>query len=213
MLAILDYKAGNLTSVKRALDYLSIPCTITADAHVIEECQGLIFPGVGAAGSAMANLRQSGLREVMAREVAAGKPLLGICLGCQILLEYSPENDTKTLGLIPGSCDMFTPDLTEEDGAPINIPHMGWNTVSLKKDCPLFDGISAESEFYFVHSYFPNPAPEYVIATTYYGKEFCSVHGRDGLWSAQFHPEKSGRPGLKMLSNFYEYCREAANAQ
>ena len=103
MLAILDYKAGNLTSVKRALDYLSIPCTITADAHVIAGCQGLIFPGVGAAGSAMANLRQSGLHDIMAREIAAGKPLLGICLGCQILLEYSPENDTKTLGLIPGA--------------------------------------------------------------------------------------------------------------
>ncbi len=213
MLAILAYKAGNLRRVKRALDYLSIPCTITADAQVIAGCQGLIFPGVGAAGSAMANLRQSGLHDIMAREIAAGKPLLGICLGCQILLEYSPENDTKTLGLIPGSCDVFTPDLAEEDGAPINIPHMGWNTVSLKKECPLFSGISPESEFYFVHSYYPSPAPEYVIATTYYGKEFCSVHGRDALWSAQFHPEKSGRPGLKMLSNFYEYCREAANAQ
>ena len=97
----------------------------------------------------MANLHQSGLRDVMAREIAAGKPLLGICLGCQILLEYSPENDTKTLGLIPGRCDIFTPDLTEEDGAPINIPHMGWNTVNTKKPCPLFNGISPESEFLF----------------------------------------------------------------
>jgi len=213
MLAILDYKAGNLTSVQRALEYLSIPCTITADAGIIASCQGLIFPGVGAAGSAMDNLRQSGLRKIMAKEIAAGKPLLGICLGCQILLDYSPENDTQTLGLIPGQCAMFTPDLKEEDGAPINIPHMGWNTVTVHKDCRLFDGVSADSEFYFVHSYYPAPTPEYVIGTTYYGKEFCSVHGRDGMWSTQFHPEKSGRPGLKLLSNYYAYCREVANAQ
>jgi len=213
MLAILDYEAGNLTSVKRALDYLSIPCTITADKAVIAASQGLIFPGVGAAGSAMGHLRRSGLMDIMAEEIGKGKPMLGICLGCQILLDHSQENDTKTLGLIPGRCDIFTPDLREEDGSPINIPHMGWNTVTLKADCPLFKGVSPESEFYFVHSYYPAPAPEYVIGTTYYGKEFCSVHGRDGLWATQFHPEKSGRPGLTMLSNFYDYCREVANAQ
>lgn len=213
MLAILDYKAGNLTSVKRALDYLAIPCTITADSDIIAGSQGLIFPGVGAAGSAMNTLHQSGLKEIMQREIAAGKPMLGICLGCQILLDYSLENDTRTLGIIPGTCDVFTPDLKDEDGLPINIPHMGWNTVTLQKECRLFDGVSPDSEFYFVHSYYTNPAPEYAIGTTYYGREFCSVHGRDGLWATQFHPEKSGRPGLKMLSNFYAYCREVTNAQ
>ena len=213
MLAILDYEAGNLTSVKRALDHLSIPCAITADRAVIAASQGLIFPGVGAAGSAMAHLRRSGLMGIMAEEIGLGKPMLGICLGCQILLDYSPENDTATLGLLPGRCDIFTPDLREEDGSPINIPHMGWNTVALKKECRLFDGVAPESEFYFVHSYYPAPDPQYVIGTTYYGREFCSVHGRDGLWATQFHPEKSGRPGLRMLSNFYDYCREAANAQ
>lgn len=213
MLAILDYKAGNLTSVKRALDYLAIPCAITADKDIIADSHGLIFPGVGAAGSAMANLRESGLHEIMATEIGAGKPMLGICLGCQILLDYSPENDTTTLGLVPGRCGVFTPELTEEDGAPINIPHMGWNTVTLHKPCRLFDGIAPESEFYFVHSYFPAPKPSYIIGTTHYGRDFCSVHGRDGLWATQFHPEKSGRPGLKMLSNFYAYCQEAANAQ
>jgi glutamine amidotransferase len=213
MLAILDYEAGNLTSVKRALDYLSIPCAITADKNIIAASHGLIFPGVGAAGSAMNHLHRSGLREIMAEEIGRGTPMLGICLGCQILLEYSLENDTTTLGLIPGRCDIFTPDLTEEDGAPINIPHMGWNTVRLQRECRLFEGVSPDSEFYFVHSYYPAPAPEYTIGTTYYGREFCSVHGRDGLWATQFHPEKSGRPGLKMLSNFYAYCREVANAQ
>lgn len=213
MLAILDYEAGNLTSVKRALDYLSIPSVITADRQTVSRSQGLIFPGVGAAGSAMANLRRSGLHDVMAEEIAAGKPLLGICLGCQILLEYSPENETSTLGLLPGRCEVFTPDLTDENGLPINIPHMGWNTVALRKDCPLFHGVASDSEFYFVHGYYPVPAPEYVLGTTDYGVEFCSVHGRDGLWATQFHPEKSGRPGLKLLSNFYAYCREVADAQ
>jgi len=213
MLAILDYEAGNLTSVKRALDYLAIPCTITRDKDIIAQSQGLIFPGVGAAGSAMHHLRESGLHEVMAMEIERGKPMLGICLGCQILLDYSPENDTKTLGLVPGRCGVFTPELTEEDGTPINIPHMGWNTVTLHKPCRLFDGVSPESEFYFVHSYFPAPHPRFIIGTTLYGRDFCSVHGHDGLWATQFHPEKSGRPGLKLLSNFSAYCQEVANAQ
>ena len=213
MLAILDYKAGNQTSVRRALDHLGIPCRITADPAVIADATGIIFPGVGAAGQAMHELTSTGLDKVLGAQVEAGKPLLGICVGCQILLDYSPENDTTTLGLLPGRCDIFTPDLREEDGSPINIPHMGWNTVTLKKECRLFDGVAPESEFYFVHSYYPAPDPQYVIGTTYYGREFCSVHGRDGLWATQFHPEKSGRPGLRMLSNFYDYCREAANAQ
>ena len=212
MLAILDYKAGNLTSVKRALDYLSIPCTITADAHVIAGCQGLIFPGVGAAGSAMANLRQSGLHEVMTREVAAGKPLLGICLGCQILLDRSEENDTKTLGIVPGICRRFDDNMVEEDGTPAPIPHMGWNSLNVTAPCPLFEGVAPSAEFYFVHGYYVEPDPTFVIATTTYGKQFCSVYGRDGLWATQFHPEKSGRPGLTILRNFYDYC-EARHAQ
>lgn len=213
MLAILNYEAGNLTSVKRALDYLSIPCVVTADHEVIARSQGLIFPGVGAAGSAMRHLRSSGLAEVIRREIGRSKPMLGICLGCQILLEGTPENNTQTLGVISGQCRVFTPDLTDKSGAPINIPHMGWNTITLRQHCRLFDGIDAQSEFYFVHSYYPAPDPDYVIGTTTYGLDFCSVHGRDGLWATQFHPEKSGRPGLQMLANFYTYCQEAAHAR
>lgn len=213
MLAILNYEAGNLTSVRRALDSLGIPCMVTADHDVIARSQGIIFPGVGAAGSAMEHLRRSGMADAILREIGRNKPMLGICLGCQILLDHSHENDTRTLGVISGQCGMFTPDLSDENGEPINIPHMGWNTVRLHRDCRLFDGIDPESEFYFVHSYYPIPAREYVIGTTGYGLEFCSVHGRDGLWATQFHPEKSGRPGLKMLANFYAYCRETAHAQ
>ena len=208
MLAILDYKAGNQTSVRRALDHLGIPCRITADPDVIAGATGIIFPGVGAAGQAMRELTTTGLDKLLANQVAAGKPLLGICVGCQILLEYSPENDTPALGIVPGQCAMFEASLTDENGLPIRIPHMGWNRVSLEKPCPLFNGIEPEAEFYFVHSYYPVPEPQYVIGVTTYGLTFCSVHGRDGLWAVQFHPEKSGRPGLALLRNFAAYCQE-----
>ena len=212
MLAILDYKAGNQTSVQRALEFLGVPCLITADPAQILAASGVIFPGVGAAGQAMHVLDDSGLGATLKEVVALRKPLLGICLGCQILLDYSAENDTRTLGVIPGRCDKFSPDLSDEDGSPIRIPHMGWNSLNFKRDWPLFRGVDPQSEFYFVHSYYPEPAPEYVIATTSYGREFCSIHGRDGLWATQFHPEKSGRPGLAILANFQAYCQEAPNA-
>ncbi len=209
MLAILDYKAGNQTSVRRALDHIGAPCEITADPARIAAAKGLIFPGVGAAGSAMDELVQTGLDQVIKDHVAADKPLLGICVGCQILLEYSHENQTKALGIVPGECVMFDRALTDENGQPIRIPHMGWNRVTLRQPCVLFDGVDPEAEFYFVHSYFPNPKQQYVIGTTTYGVEFCAVHGGPGLWATQFHPEKSGRPGLTLLQNFYDYCQEA----
>lgn len=207
MLAIVDYRAGNLTSVKRALDFLEIPCRITDDHSVIDDSQGIIFPGVGAAGSAMQNLKEKQLDQALREQVEKEKPLLGICLGSQIILEYSPENDTQTLGLIPGACKKFDPSLTEEDDRRINIPHMGWNSVDINGNFPLMQGIEPDAEFYFVHSYYPDPQPGFNLGTTYYGCSFCSILGKKGLWATQFHPEKSGRPGLKMLSNFYAYCR------
>lgn len=213
MLAILDYKAGNQTSVRRAFDFLGIPCSITADPETLRQASGVIFPGVGAAGQAMHQLTSTGLDHVLRDVVESGKPLLGICVGCQILLDYSEENDTKTLGIVPGACAMFNRGLTEEDGQPIRVPHMGWNKVSLQTPCELFEDVDADSEFYFVHSYYPVPKPEFVIGTTFYGMDFCSVHGRSGLWAMQFHPEKSGRPGLKLLSNFAKFCGEVSNAQ
>ena len=178
MLAILDYKAGNQTSVRRALDHLGIPCRITADPAIIADASGIIFPGVGAAGQAMHELTSTGLDTLLRQQIAAEKPLLGICVGCQILLDYSPENDTKALGVIPGECAMFSPTLTEPDGSPIRIPHMGWNQIRLEKPCELFDGIPPESEFYFVHSYYPVPKAEYIIGVTDYGLTFCSMHAR-----------------------------------
>ncbi len=213
MLAILDYEAGNQTSVSRGLASLDVPNVITADEAVLTGAAGIIFPGVGAAGQAMAHLAERGLDRVLRGAVEKGIPLLGVCLGCQIMLEHSEESDTKTLGLVKGVTRRFDPALREEDGEKIRIPHMGWNGLRGVKGSRLFDGIAADAEFYFVHSYYVEPEPGLVLASTHYGKDFCSVFGRDGLWAVQFHTEKSGRPGLRLLRNFYEYCREARHAQ
>jgi glutamine amidotransferase len=213
MLAILDYGAGNQTSVRRALEHLGIPCAITADTAAVERVDGIVFPGVGAAGQAMVTLRQTGLDRVLRRSADKGQPLLGICLGCQILLEESEENSAKTLGIMPGLCRRFEDRRIQEDGTPAPVPHMGWNSLRVRSASPLLADIAPSAEFYFVHSYYVDTTADLVIATTMYGREFCSVYGRDGLWAVQFHPEKSGRPGLTLLRNFYAYCREAAHAQ
>ena len=208
MLAILDYKAGNQTSVLRALRSLGIHAEITAEPSVLLSASGVIFPGVGAAGQAMNQLRSTGMDTVLHKVVGKGVPLLGICLGCQILLEYSEENDTTTLGILPGSCRRFQPEW--KDGCqPIRIPHMGWNSIDEVRPSILLDGVMPGEQFYFVHSYYPDPAPELTLATCTYGQTFTAMYGRPSLWAVQFHPEKSGRPGLRLLSNFYRYCQEA----
>ncbi len=214
MIAIIDYRAGNLTSVARALRHENIDCVITADKHTLQTADGLIFPGVGAAKTAMHNLRDLGLISVIKELVAAQKPLLGICLGCQIILDSSEEHGkTKTLGIFSGVCRSFDPAWLDENGEPISIPHMGWNTVLPRTDCVLFTGISPDAQFYFVHGFYPAPAPEYVLATTTHGKKFCSVLGKEGLWAVQFHPEKSGKNGLRLLKNFADFCMEKKNAE
>ncbi len=212
MLAILDYGAGNQTSVSRALASLGIANAVTADAGTLLAAEGVIFPGVGAAAQAMAHLMSRGLDAVLRDVVARNIPLLGICLGCQIMLEHSEEGNTRTLGIFPGRTKRFPEDLRDGD-EPIRIPHMGWNSAPRKRESRLFQGIPQDAEFYFVHGYYVEPAPELALATTDYGLEFCSAIGRDGLWAVQFHVEKSGRHGLRLLRNFYEYCREASHAQ
>lgn len=213
MLAIFDYKAGNQTSVHRALEHLGIPNKITNDPAELNKASGIIFPGVGAAGQAMEELHSHGLDDVIKQLIRDKKPVLGICVGCQILLDYSEENDTKALEVIPGECRLFNPSWTDYENITIRVPHMGWNQVELKQECELFKDINPKADFYFVHSYFPAPKDEFVIGTTRYGIDFCSIHGRRGLWAVQFHPEKSGRPGLKLLENFHNYCLEVADAQ
>jgi len=202
MIGIIDYRAGNLTSVARALRYLGEECQITDDPEVLTACSHLIFPGVGAAGEAMANLRQRKLDHWIQTWVESGIPVLGICLGTQVIFTHSEENDTPCLGIVPGTVKRF-PESVTVDGRPLKVPHMGWNQVRFMREHPVFQNISEEAEFYFVHSYYPDPvADTWVIGETEYGITFCSAVAHDNLVAVQFHPEKSGRPGLQLLANF-----------
>ncbi len=206
MIAIVDYKAGNLTSVARALDKFSIPNTITSDAGAIFDAGRIIFPGVGAAGEAMANLRKFGLDGVIREAFRSGKPILGICIGTQVIMDASEENDTECLGLVPGKVSRFPGSLKDADGNALKIPHMGWNQVNWKRSHPVFENIPGGSEFYFVHSYFPVPSGEAdVVGQTEYGVPFASAIAKGSLVAVQFHAEKSGTAGLKVLRNFAEW--------
>lgn len=198
MIAIVDYEAGNLTSVKRALDYLGIDSTITPDPDEIRKAERVIFPGVGHAESAMKVLRERGLASALKEVYSNGTPLLGICLGTQIILSRSKEGDTECLGLIEGNCPKF--DLKDRS---LKIPHMGWDSLRYKKPHPILTNIQKSDEFYFVHSYFPKPDDlALVIATCEYETEFPAIIGCRNLVATQFHPEKSGPAGLRILSNF-----------
>jgi glutamine amidotransferase len=207
MIAIVDYGAGNQTSVRRALDHLGIACAITADPDTITRASGVIFPGVGAAGQAMNRLRAEGLDLVLRNVTERGIPLLGVCLGCQILTGHSEEDGgTATLGLAPGCCRRFDATTREEDGTLIRVPHMGWNRLRNRRSDPLFDGIPEDAQFYFVHGYYVSTTEDLILASCRYGIDFCAVYGRNGLWAVQFHPEKSGAPGLRLLQNFADCC-------
>jgi len=203
MIAIIDYKAGNLKSVERALNRLGFPCRITHDKDEVLNSERIVFPGVGAAGKAIDDLRRLGLDLVLRQAVEAGKPVLGICLGAQIFLDKSEENNTECLGLIRGEVKLFPSPLVSAEGERLKIPHMGWNGLNVIRRHPVLEGIMFSDEFYFVHSYYPMPASEqFVIGMTDYGLEFPSTIGYKNLIAMQFHPEKSGAPGLKILKNF-----------
>ncbi|MBW2091475.1 MAG: imidazole glycerol phosphate synthase subunit HisH [Deltaproteobacteria bacterium] len=206
MIAIIDYKAGNLASVERAVRALGFDCRITRDPVQIETAERVIFPGVGAAGSSMADLKRTGLDQVLKGIVNKGTPLLGICLGTQIIFANSDENGgTECLGLLPGGVKRFPADMTEA-GQRLKVPHMGWNRVRFVKDHPIISGLNKDHEFYFVHSYYPAPAEQrHVVGLTDYGLTFASVVGLQNLIAVQFHLEKSGRPGLQILKNFCEW--------
>lgn len=214
MIAIIDYDAGNLTSVERAVRHLGADCSITTDPEQVDRAERVIFPGVGAAGASMDTLRRLSLDQSLRRAVDSGKPVLGICVGCQIIFERSEEDLAKCLGLLPGEVVRFNRGLTQEDGSPIKVPHMGWNRVNWQRPHPVFAGVPDEAEFYFVHSYHPMPADEsLVIGRTTYGREFASAVGRGSLVAVQFHAEKSGRPGLRILQNFLDWDgREGGDA-
>ena len=200
MIAIIDYRAGNLTSVKLAFEALEVDAEITSSPERIRSAERVVFPGVGAAGSAMTTLNELELIRPIRDVVNAGTPFLGICLGTQIIFEHSEEDGgTDCIGIIPGTVRLFQPSSPYD-----KIPQMGWNAVSQVGAHPVFEGIADNSEFYFVHSYYPDPSgSELVIGRTDYADvSFASVTARDNLVATQFHPEKSGRVGLKMLKNF-----------
>ena len=206
MIAIIDYDAGNLASVARAVTHLGYACTVTHDAEEIRRAGRIIFPGVGAAGAAMASLRRTGLDAVLKEQFAAGKPIMGICLGTQVIMGHSEENDTVCLGIIAGRVKLFPARLENASGQKLKIPHMGWNTIRVSRPHPLFAGLRPEDEFYFVHSYYPVPDdPSCVLANSDYGIVFASVVGYRTMAATQFHLEKSGRPGLRMLKNFCDW--------
>ena len=203
MIAIVDYKAGNLTSVRLALEALHVEAQITSDPEIVRQADRVIFPGVGAAGAAMAEVRRFGLQPALVEFFESGKPFLGICVGTQILLDSSEENGgTPCLGLIPGQVKRFRPKSHYD-----KIPQMGWNTVHFTRQHPVFEGIEDNSEFYFVHSYYPSPSdPEHNLGKTEYADaRFSSILGRENLIATQFHPERSGRIGLKLLDNFCKW--------
>jgi imidazole glycerol-phosphate synthase subunit HisH len=202
MIAIINYNAGNITSVARALQNIGQDFIITDDIKTLNAASRVIFPGVGAAGEAMTYLRQKKLDSWFNDWIKQGKPLMGICLGTQIILDFSEENDTQCIGLVSGTTKRF-PDNIISGGRPLKIPHMGWNSVKFQREHPVFENIPAGAEFYFVHSYYPAPAQDSVIlGITEYGIEFCSVLAAKNMVAMQFHPEKSGKPGLQILRNF-----------
>ncbi len=196
-MVIIDYQAGNLTSVVRSFKALGVEGRVTQDPAQVAAASRVVFPGVGAAGKAMATLKEMGLDRALQESFRKGTPILGICLGAQIILEYSEENDTPCLGLLPGR----TRSLPRPAG--LKIPHMGWNRVRFLKPHPVFQGLPEEAEYYFVHSYYPDPAQAaMVLGVTEHGMQFPSALGWRNLVATQFHPEKSGRFGLKILENF-----------
>ena len=203
MIAIIDYKAGNLASVARAINHLGFECRITNNLKEIARAEKLIFPGVGSAGQAMKDLKKMDLDKAILDYYKSGRPFLGICLGTQVILDDSEENETACLGLMSGSVRRFSSPLRSNNGNVLKVPHMGWNEVELKTSHPVFEGVARGSEFYFVHSYFPAPKnKDTIIGTTDYGINFASVLGYRNLIAVQFHPEKSGKPGLTILKNF-----------
>jgi len=201
---IIDYDAGNVRSVQRACAEVGINAAITADPDLVRTADRVIFPGVGSAESAVDTLKQRGLDEALKDFHATGKPLLGICLGCQILLEYTEEGRRDCLGLLGGEVLRF-----ETGNSEFKVPHIGWNQVTEVGRHPMLKQVKNGDEFYFVHSYYCRPTTKSdCLGRTDHGIEFCSILGRDNLFATQFHLEKSGAKGLAILSEFKHWSAD-----
>jgi glutamine amidotransferase len=203
---IVDFGAGNLHSVSRAVVNAGTRPLVTSNPSYLEDAEAVIVPGVGAAADTMSNLRASGFVEPIRDYIASGRPFLGVCMGQQALFEVSEEGgEHECLGILPGRVVRFSNGL--------KVPHMGWNQVRIVKQHPIFEGVDDGSYFYFVHSYYPQPAdPDVVIGETEYGVTFASVIARDNIVATQFHPEKSGEAGLRMYANFLKIAAAAGVA-
>ncbi|MGD8244372.1 MAG: imidazole glycerol phosphate synthase subunit HisH [Anaerolineae bacterium] len=206
MIVIVDYRAGNLASVRTALDHLGIHSRIVSTGEelrraCVDSACRIVFPGVGHARAAMATLKRSHLDSALREAFESGIPILGICLGAQIILSHSEEGDTACLDLVAGGCPRFHP-----SDRSLKIPHMGWNEVAMTQPHPVLEDVKAGDEFYFVHSYYARPDDaSHVFATCEHGIAFPAAIGYRNLFATQFHPEKSGRIGLDLLRNFYEW--------
>ena len=199
--AVIDYDAGNTLSVTRALEKVGASVDLTPDPERVARADAVVLPGVGAFGDCMRKLEQRGMDGACREAYGRGKPFLGVCVGLQVLFEGSEESPgVEGIGILPGTVVRF-------DVGELKVPHMGWNELRVERRHPVLEGLGGEA-FYFVHSYYPEPAEERdVLGTSEYGGEFCAAAGRDNLAAVQFHPEKSSRAGLKLYENFLAWAR------
>lgn len=199
MIAIIDYGAGNIHSIEKALEYVGATVQVTDNPEVVARSHAVVLPGVGSGGSAMARMRERGLDDAIREATQRGKPFLGICLGMQLLADHHAEGEVDGLGLFRG-------EVRRIPHGP-KIPHMGWNRVQpLYRDLPIFADVPTDAYFYFAHSYYVEPQDQQGVAgITDYGSPFCSVIATEQVWGTQFHPEKSGDVGLRLLRNYVKW--------
>ena len=199
MIALVDYGAGNVRSVQKALSAAGGDVRLVSTPDKVTQADAVVLPGVGAFGDCINAMQRQELVESIREFIASGKPFLGICVGYQALFEKSEEFNSCSSGM-----DVFEGKVIRFSGKGIKIPQIGWNQVNIQKpDCPIFDGIDSDSYFYFVHSYFPEPRDSSIVASrTTYGVEFCSAIWKGNVFATQFHPEKSQKAGIKLLVNF-----------
>jgi glutamine amidotransferase len=202
-ICILDYGMGNLRSVEKALEHIGATATISSDPETISAADGLILPGVGAFPKAMKRVRELGLDRLVVERRDAGVPILGICLGLQLLFDSTTElGGADGIGLLPGG-------VAELEAEGLKVPHIGWSPVRWERDSRLVEGIESETPFYFVHSFAPSPAAGDLLGSAAYGARFACAAERDNVFGVQFHPEKSSAAGLRLLSNFAGVCAAA----